>query len=169
MRFSDISGNVYGRWTVLSFSHMDKHSKSMWLCECICGKKKVVYRDSLVKGKSKSCGCLRNDYQANHRGPNSTSWKGGRKIRSGGYVLIYKPDHLNSDSNGYVPEHVFIMSDKIGRPLTREETVHHRNGVRSQNNIENLELWASNHPKGQRVVDLLKFAREIIEKYGSDD
>lgn len=165
MRFSDITGNVYNRWTVLGFSHIDAHKKTMWLCECVCGVRRAVYRGSLVMGKSKSCGCLGAEYQASHKGPNSASWKGGRKVRSGGYILIYKPHHLNADSHGYVPEHVFVMSEKMGRPLTREETVHHKNGIRSQNNIDNLELWSTNHPKGQRVADLIDFAKEILKKY----
>lgn len=83
----------------------------------------------------------------------------------GGYVLLKDPEHPNSNKNGNVLEHVKVMSEILGRPLHPEETVHHINGVKDDNRPENLELWASMHPKGQRVKDLLEFAREIIARY----
>jgi hypothetical protein len=58
------------------------------------------------------------------------------------------------------------MSICIGRPLFTHENVHHRNGNRSDNRLENLELWSSSQPPGQRVEDKVTWAREIIELYG---
>ena len=56
MKFKDLTGEKFGRLTVLGFSHM-KH-RAQWSCRCECGNKKVVASDRLVSGKTKSCGCL---------------------------------------------------------------------------------------------------------------
>lgn len=62
-------------------------------------------------------------------------------------------------------EHRFVMEQHLGRPLWPDETVHHRNGDRSDNRLSNLELWSSWQPAGQRIEDKLQWAREILARY----
>lgn len=85
-----------------------------------------------------------------------------------GYVKIRYPEHPRAKATGYVLEHILVMEEMIGRRLTEDETVHHKNGVRHDNRPENLELWASNHPSGQRVEDLVEWAIDLLRKYKPD-
>ena len=82
-----------------------------------------------------------------------------------GYVEVWKPDHPNCRSAGYIFEHRLIMSELLGRPLHDKENVHHINGDRSDNKIENLELWNTSQPSGQRAEDKIKWAKEILKIY----
>ena len=74
-------------------------------------------------------------------GPTHPKWRGGRKVNSQGYVLIWVPmDTPNRPKNGYMREHRYVMQRHLGRPLRSWEIVHHRNGVKDDNRPENLEV-----------------------------
>ena len=88
-------------------------------------------------------------------GEKSSSWKGGRKLNKKGHVLILKKGHPLADKNGYVLEHRYIMCEHLGRILSKGEIVHHKNGIKTDNRIENLEIMTNTehtilHHKGSK-------------------
>lgn len=81
-----------------------------------------------------------------------------------GYVLLRFPSK-NGVRGDDIYEHRYVMEQHIGRKLTDAETVHHVNGDRMDNRIENLELFSSRHGPGQRVVDKVAWAIELLQTY----
>lgn len=104
-------------------------------------------KKGVITGKCLSC--------APPRGADSYNWKGGKMVHGSGYIRIHSPDHPNADKKGYVFEHRLVMEKKLDRYLTRDENVHHINGIRDDNRSENLELWVGvgTQPAGIRAED----------------
>lgn len=87
-------------------------------------------------------------------------------ISRDGYLSYKIKGHPCSDKNGRVQASHLVMYEKIGRPLYKHETVHHKNGIRDDNRIENLELWSRGQPYGQRVEDKVQWCIEFLSQYG---
>ena len=100
-------------------------------CECGCG-------EELNTPKYPSW-TRRFKHGHNSNGSYNYQWKGGIR-KHDGYLMIYRPDHPYAVVDGYVFEHRLIMEEHIGRYLQPGEIVHHKNEIKTDNRIENLEI-----------------------------
>lgn len=123
-------------------------------CICACGGAKG-YRAK----RCKKC------HIAFNKGQNHNCFKGGITYTSDGYRRIYVPDDPRANCGRYMKEHILVMETHLGRRLTKDETVHHKNGQRDDNRLENLELWSNRQPGGQRMTDKVTYAIEILTTY----
>lgn len=160
----EIIGNRFGR--LVACEKVFVKNKPRWRCVCDCGGSTVTLAYKLKTGWTKSCGCLAAEASRNRRGNKRYNWKGGRSMDSG-YVRFLMPEHHRANKRGYVYEHLIVMEQHLGRRLIAKENVHHKNGDRSDNRIENLELWSTSQPKGQRIEDKVEHAIEILKRYGT--
>ncbi len=78
-------------------------------------------------------------------GAANARWAGGRFVTNHGYVAVrVQVDHPHAwgadETVKYAYEHIVVMMERLGRPLAENETVHHRNGDKTDNSDENLDL-----------------------------
>ena len=114
-------------------------NKLIWVACIDCGKERWVklLRNEPETQRCPLCAQL------------NSNWKGGRKKTPGGYILIYiTPNDFfypmgrswKKRSARYIPEHRLVMAKHLNRCLLSWEIVHHKNGIKDDNRIENLEL-----------------------------
>lgn len=114
----------------------------------VCGKPKLVFLCHARSGRAKYCSneCRHKGTIGKFKGEKSPRWKGGTFIREG-YRHI-KAEWHPKNKNGYCPEHLLVLEQKIGRMLEDHEQPHHISGIRTDNRPENLELTTiSEHGK----------------------
>ena len=155
------------------------YMKSMWMTCPDCGHEHWV---RLYKGKPQSMGRCRpcssriNQKLLNRYGSNNPSWNGGRiKVLGYWFILInldnpYYPmashKKRGNKSGHYVSEHRLVMAKHLGRCLESWETVHHINGDKEDNRIENLKLLPSQREHISSIlwqVEINKRDKRILE------
>lgn len=157
----NIAGQRFGHLIALEITK--KSSKgNLWRCVCDCGVVCETQASNLILQRVKSCGCRKNLKKHDH-----PFWKGG-KVKREGYVSLHCPEHPFASPKGYFLEHRLVIEKAIGRYLLRNENVHHKNGIRNDNRLENLELWVKPQPPGQRAEDLVTFSIEILKQYAPE-
>lgn len=167
----------FGKWKVLKYSRHNGHH-NLWLCKCNCGIIKEVSSSNLLSGGSRQCNTC--GHQEGFKGRHHTE-KSKEKIRQSkilqkryklrrkntqGYIEIYSSYHPYKNDKNRVAEHRLVMEKKIGRYLTKEEVVHHINGIRDDNRIENLMLFPNSraHQKFKHLgkkTFICKFCKKL--------
>jgi hypothetical protein len=99
---------------------------------------------------------------------NDPNYKQPKKQKPSQYKYVLAPEHPNAKADGTIAEHRLVMSKMIGRPLKPGENVHHKNGDGKDNNPENLELWNTAQPAGQRPSDKVDYAIMILKLYAPE-
>jgi len=151
----------FGYWTVISRGPNDARHQARWNCVCVCGKTSLVRGADLRSYSSTSCGCSRALAQK-RTGPQHPNWKTGKYKDANGYIRLSFPGGKSQ------LEHRAVMEKTLGRVLLPEETIHHKNGIRDDNRSENLELFNSRHPRGQRVDELIADAVATLRRYAPE-
>lgn len=142
----DLTGTEKGGMKVLAPTK-DKNNRTIWLCRCPCGALMTRRTDQVLRG---------------HTTCRSSVHKG--LTYKDGYALKWAPTHPRAH-RGRVREHILAVEEQIGRLLVKGENVHHKNGIRDDNRPENLELWVSHQPNGQRPMDMIAHAFATLKQY----
>jgi transposase-like protein len=191
-RCSDCGANVQG--TMHNRAAVTRGARVVTETEAWCNKgRHMVAHQDFAKGQNTCRDCRRTHYARNNYSLGKTCMDCGvavvnnstgrcikcspvskrgkfvrkkRRLNTHGYMIVAGEwDHPNANNRGQVLEHVKVMSEALGRPLLPGENVHHKNGVRDDNRPENLELWVTSQPSGQRPADLVVWAHEILKRY----
>lgn len=125
----------------------------------MCGFQIVFQSNADLNRRFKTKKCVKCYRKTELGGDKHPHWKGGKVMTDSGYILILSPKHPFVNAYGYVREHRLVMEKHLGRYLTKDEIVHHVNGVKTDNRIENLELTdspshARNHHTKGRICTL---------------
>jgi hypothetical protein len=140
-----------------------KSRATYWKCRCVCGYETEVTHSNLTHSKTTRC------IKCHNTDRRTTPKKDFRNLD--GYIMTRNyPNAIRNESGSIIPRalHRVVMEEVMGRSLHPHESVHHKNGQRDDNRVENLELWVSAHPRGQRVPELLEWADWIIKTYRTE-
>jgi len=145
--------------------------KCIWHACIKCGKERWIKIESLKRSKRK--GLCKECYHK-LRGINSSNWKGGRRKGKVGYVEIkLQPDdffYSMVTKSGYVREHRLVMAKHLGRCLHLWEIVHHKNYIKDDNRIENLQLVTSDKHKQITILEeRIKFLENKVNQLKAEN
>lgn len=121
-------------YNLLTNKQLEDHfTNRTWSTIYSKAKKLGLYRDKNIEFKNRS---------AARSGEKNSSWNGGRMQNKAGYILVLKKGHHHSDKKGYVMEHIYVWENETGLEVPPGCCIHHLNGNKQDNRIENLCLMS---------------------------
>ena len=97
---------------------------------------------------------ISNTLKGKYMGDKSSRWKGGKYTDYRGYILIKDRNHPYCKKDGYVYEHRLIMEKHLGRFLEPEESIHHINGIKNDNRLDNLQLYKNERDHQLKDIEM---------------
>jgi len=139
-------------------SSQSESARITHICE-FCGKTftRTMSRDSQTKYVNICSRICKEKWLGLRKNPD---YKNGECIIESGYTVVNLPNKKIARKCR------LVMEKHLGRKLLRSETVHHKNGIRTDDRIENLELWSHSHPGGQRIEDKIAWAKALLKRHG---
>ena len=135
---------------------------------CTCGKEFSISGKQLARGRGKYCSRKCKGMGWNSKLEHNTRWNGGKTMVSGGlYKAVKLTGHPRASKAGYVREHHLVMERFLGRYLNPDEEVHHKNGIKTDNRIDNLQL-VSNRSDHLRMEHKLGTYRDHLYKLNGE-
>lgn len=134
-----------------------------------CGKAQAMRRKpgGRLYREQKFCDqACKNEYQAKQAAERFSAGEIGRHVKQNGYIWLSLPALVsNTGKRREMLEHRYVMEQHLGRPLDAGETIHHRDGDRTNNTLANLELRVGNHGPGQEVHDVVAWSIRMLKRY----
>jgi len=138
----------------------------------ICGKEFKTYKSKIKLGRGKYCSkkcsliatnkeLIKNGEKTRFKKGERHKWHSHKSVSGEGYVQIFSPNHPFKTKRGYVREHRLVMEEHIGRYLKDDEIVHHINGDKQDNRIENLMIVSK--------VEHIKIHKPVFFRWNGGD
>lgn len=149
----------------MNVSDWVKENQGQYFCQCGCGKVITIIKIHHSRGIPKyikgHCSRINNSMKGRF-GELNPNFKSGKYINHQGYIVVLVPaKERNKKENKYIFEHRLVIEKCIGKKIKSTEQVHHINGVKTDNRLENLELLGIGEHASKHQQELRKSIGEV--------